>query len=58
MTAVALGPNILSRIRVQGTKDRKRSGYVDRQHGQIDCPKSGFFETKATYFKTMITTVT
>ena len=58
MTAVALRPNILSRTRVQGTKDRKRSGYVDRQHDQIDCPKSVFLETKASYFKTMITTLT
>ena len=32
MSAVALGPKILSRTRrIQGIKNRKHSGYVDRQ---------------------------
>ena len=33
-----------------------RSDFVDRQHGQIECPKSIFLQTKATHFETMITT--
>ena len=38
-------------------KNRKRSGYVDRQHGHIECPKSVFLLAKATHFEVMITTV-
>ena len=41
----------------KAVKNRKHSGYVDRQHDQIDCPKSVFLQTKETYFETMITTV-
>ena len=35
----------------------RSSGYVDLQHGQIDCPRSVFLQTKATNFEMMITTV-
>ena len=36
-------------------KNGERSGYVDRQHGQIDCRKSVFLQTKATHFETIAT---
>ena len=37
--------------------NRKRSGYVDFQRGQIDWPKSVFLQTQATHFETVMTTV-
>ena len=42
----------------QAVKKRKRSGYVDcQQVGSIDCRICFFFQTKATHFETMMTTV-
>ena len=38
-------------------KNRKQNGCVDRQHGQVDCPKSVFLQIKATHFEAMMTTV-
>ena len=35
--------------------NRKRSGYVDCQRGQIDWPKSVFLQTQATHFETVMT---
>ena len=37
--------------------NRKRSGYVDCQRGQIDWLKSVFLQTQATHFDTVMTTV-
>ena len=57
MTAVALGLNILPKLVFKVVKNRKRSGYVYRHNGHINCPKSVFLQTKATHFETMVTTL-
>ena len=41
----------------KAVNNRKRSGCVDCQRGQIDLPKSVFLQTKATHFETVMTTV-
>ena len=41
----------------KAVNNRKRSGYVDCQRGQIDWPKSVFLQTQATHFETVMTTV-
>ena len=41
----------------KAVNNRKRSGYVDFQRGQIDWPKSAFLQTQATQFETVMTTV-
>ena len=41
----------------KAVNNRKRSGYVDFQRGQIDWPKSVFLQTQATHFETVMTTV-
>ena len=58
MTAVALGPEIFSRTRIQGFKNRKRSGCVDPQQVRsIDRNLAGFLQTKATQFQARTRTV-
>ena len=41
----------------KAVNNRKRSGYVDCQRGQIGSPKSVFLQTQATHFETVMTTV-
>jgi len=53
MTTVALGPKSISRTHIQGIiKNRKRSGYVDRQQA-----RSTDRNLKLLIFQKMITTV-
>ena len=41
----------------KAVNNRKRSGYVDCQRGQIDWPKFVFLQTQAIHFETVMTTV-
>ena len=57
MTAVILGPNVLSKLVCKAVQNRKRSGYVDCQQVRTIDRNLLFSKTKASHFKTMMTTV-
>ena len=57
MTAVILGPKVLSKLVFKAVQNRKRSGYADCQQVRSIDQNLFFSKLKLLIFKTMMTTV-